>query len=60
MKLKTDIDNIYETRNSLKIIRDSARDFALQYIKPYVLDWDENQHFPKEVLVKAKNLVSKE
>ena len=53
MKLKTEIENIYQSIDSLKIIRESARDFALQYIKPYVLDWDENQHFPKEVLIKA-------
>ena len=38
---------------SLELIKQSARDFALQYIKPYVMDWDENQHFPKEVLQKA-------
>ena len=44
-----------KTRNtsSINLIRESARDFALQYIKPYVMDWDENQHFPKEVLQKA-------
>ena len=53
MKFKSEIENIFETKDSLKIIRESARDFALQYIKPYVLDWDENQHFPKEVLNKA-------
>ena len=38
---------------SLELIKQSAKDFALQYIKPYVMDWDENQHFPKEVLQKA-------
>ena len=38
---------------SLELIKQSAREFALQYIKPYVMDWDENQHFPKEVLQKA-------
>ena len=53
MKIKSEIENIFGSRQSLKIIRESARDFALQYIKPYVLDWDENQHFPKEVLVKS-------
>ena len=42
MKFKSEIENIFETKDSLKIIRESARDFALQYIKPYVLDWDEN------------------
>ena len=40
-------------KESLELIKQSARDFALQYIKPYVMDWDENQHFPKEVLQKA-------
>ena len=40
-------------QNSINLIRESARDFALQYIKPYVMDWDESQHFPKEVLQKA-------
>jgi len=39
--------------SSINLIRESARDFALQYIKPYVMDWDESQHFPKEVLQKA-------
>ena len=53
MKIKSEIENIFGSGQSLKIIRESARDFALQYIKPYVLDWDENQHFPKEVLVKS-------
>tara|TARA_Y100000813_G_scaffold72267_1_gene51211 strand:+ start:1738 stop:2892 length:1155 start_codon:yes stop_codon:yes gene_type:complete len=41
------------SQSSISLIRESARDFALQYIKPYVMDWDENQHFPKEVLQKA-------
>ena len=38
MKIKSDIENIFGSGQSLKIIRESARDFALQYIKPYVLD----------------------
>ena len=41
------------SKSSISLIRESARDFALQYIKPYVMDWDESQHFPKEVLQKA-------
>ena len=41
------------SQSSFSLIRESARDFALQYIKPYVMDWDESQHFPKEVLQKA-------
>ena len=41
------------SQSSFSLIRESARDFALQYIKPYLMDWDESQHFPKEVLQKA-------
>ncbi|MFI5193540.1 MAG: acyl-CoA dehydrogenase family protein [Chitinophagales bacterium] len=28
----------------------TARDFALQYIKPHVMEWDESQHFPAEIM----------
>jgi alkylation response protein AidB-like acyl-CoA dehydrogenase len=28
----------------------TARDFAQQYIKPHVMEWDEIQHFPIETL----------
>lgn len=34
----------------LKMIRESARQFAETYIKPHVMDWDERQHFPKELM----------
>ena len=37
----------------LKMIASSAKDFAEQYIRPYVMKWDETQHFPIEVLKKA-------
>ena len=43
----------YETSESLDLIADSARDFALQYIQPYVREWDESQHFPMDVMRKA-------
>jgi alkylation response protein AidB-like acyl-CoA dehydrogenase len=52
MKITT-LDYKAANKESLELIKQSARDFALQYIKPYVMDWDENQHFPKEVLQKA-------
>ena len=53
MKIKSpNVSHAYN-KDSLKLIKDSAKDFALQYIKPYVMDWDESQHFPKEVLVKS-------
>ena len=26
-----------------------ARDFAQKHIRPHVMEWDESQHFPKEI-----------
>src|SRR5260221_498851 len=34
----------------------TARDFANQYIKPYVMEWDESQHFPHEVFTELGRL----
>ena len=36
-----------------KLVAESVRDFANQYIKPNVMDWDETQFFPKELFKKA-------
>jgi alkylation response protein AidB-like acyl-CoA dehydrogenase len=33
-----------------------ARDFAQQHIKPFVMEWDEAQHFPIEVMRAMGNL----
>ena len=30
-------------------IANTARDFAQQYIKPHVMEWDESQEFPVSV-----------
>ncbi len=35
------------------MVADSARDFAQQFILPHVMEWDEAQTFPIEVLKKA-------
>lgn len=35
-----------ETLENINIIRESARDFAESHIRPYVMEWDEAQHFP--------------
>ena len=37
-------------------LRKSVRDFAEAEIAPHVLDWDENQIFPLEVVKKAGEL----
>lgn len=36
-----------------KLIANSARDFAEQYIRPHIMEWDESQHFPRGLLQKA-------
>ncbi|MFC3811032.1 acyl-CoA dehydrogenase family protein [Lacihabitans lacunae] len=35
--------------NNLELIRESARDFAKNYIEPHVMEWDEAQTFPVEL-----------
>ena len=46
----------FEFSEEHKLIADSARDFAEQYIRPHVMDWDEAQHFPKDALQKAGDM----
>lgn len=36
-----------------QLIAESARDFAEQYIRPHIMEWDETQHFPVDILKKA-------
>lgn len=38
-----------ERFENLQLIRQSARDFAETHIRPFVMDWDESQHFPMEM-----------
>ena len=35
------------------MVAQSARDFAEQFIRPHVMEWDEQQHLPVDVLRKA-------
>jgi hypothetical protein len=41
-----------EALGNLKLIQESARDFAETYIRPHVLEWDEKQHFPLDLFRK--------
>ncbi|HEX5625695.1 MAG TPA: acyl-CoA dehydrogenase family protein [Saprospiraceae bacterium] len=34
----------------LTMVRESARTFAEQHIRPHFMEWDETQYFPKEML----------
>lgn len=42
----------FETNETQKMIAESIRDFAKQHIKPFMMDWDENQIFPEELFHK--------
>lgn len=39
----------FDTQDLTIQVAQTARDFALRYIKPHVSEWDENQHFPAEI-----------
>ena len=41
------------SNDSLKMIEQSAKDFAETYIRPHMMEWDEAQHFPKDLMHKA-------
>ncbi|MFT6148939.1 MAG: alkylation response protein AidB-like acyl-CoA dehydrogenase [Saprospiraceae bacterium] len=45
--------NNEELEENLKMIEESAKSFAETYIRPHVMEWDEAQHFPKDVMQKA-------
>ena len=38
-----------QSQDALSLIRSSARDFAEAHIRPHVMEWDEAQHFPREL-----------
>ncbi len=44
---------VFDLGETHAMIKKSAHDFAQQYIAPHVMDWDERQFFPKEVLHQA-------
>ncbi|MDC6384423.1 acyl-CoA dehydrogenase [Flagellimonas taeanensis] len=43
----------FDYSETQKMVAESARDFAQQYILPHVMEWDEAQTFPVEVFKKA-------
>jgi alkylation response protein AidB-like acyl-CoA dehydrogenase len=47
LTLATDV-----SEENLAFIRQSARDFAETHIRPYLMDWDESQEFPIEMMHK--------
>ena len=37
-------------------VADTAKNFAAQYIKPHVMEWDESQEFPEHIFHEMGNL----
>lgn len=46
----------FEYSQTQRLVSESAREFALQYIKPHIMEWDESQTFPVDVFKKAGKL----
>ena len=42
-----------KTSETQRMVYEAARDFATQFIKPNVMQWDEAQYFPVEIFDKA-------
>ena len=42
-----------KTSETQRMVYEAARDFATQFIKPKVMEWDEAQYFPVEIFDKA-------
>ncbi len=43
----------FEYSETQRMVAASARDFAAQFIKPHIMEWDEAQTFPVELFKKA-------
>ncbi|MFL5771862.1 MAG: acyl-CoA dehydrogenase family protein [Flavisolibacter sp.] len=46
----------FETSEITQQVRQTARDFVQQYIRPHVMEWDESQEFPLQVFKKMGEL----
>jgi len=46
---KTDTGFDFSVSENQQMVGQMARDFAEKYIKPHVMEWDEEQHFPREL-----------
>jgi alkylation response protein AidB-like acyl-CoA dehydrogenase len=56
MLTETSLSVNFEYSETQRLVAESARDFARQYIAPHVMEWDESQTLPVEVLKKAGSL----
>lgn len=53
MELEIEAQMNFDYTETQQLLAESARDFAKQFIQPHVMEWDEKQIFPVDVLKKA-------
>jgi alkylation response protein AidB-like acyl-CoA dehydrogenase len=46
----------FSTEEITQQVAHTARDFAAQYIRPHVMEWDEKQEFPRELFTRLGEL----
>lgn len=56
MKTKVQTGPVFDLGETHEMVRNAARDFAIQQIAPHVMDWDERQFFPKDLLHSAGDM----
>ncbi len=56
MLTETSLSVNFDYSETQRLVAQSARDFARQYIAPHIMEWDESQTLPIEVLKKAGSL----
>jgi len=56
MLTETSLTVNFEYSETQRLVAESARDFARQYIAPHIMEWDESQTLPVEVLKRAGSL----
>ena len=56
MKTKVQTGPVFDLGETHEMVRNAAHDFALQQIAPNVMDWDERQFFPKDLLHDAGDM----
>ena len=51
--LEANISQQTFTSETEKMVAEAAQEFAMKRISPFVMEWDEAQFFPKDVLKEA-------
>ena len=46
----------FSTNELTSQVAQTARDFAQQYIKPHIMEWDESQEFPVHIFKEMDKL----